>query len=195
MKLLDKIVNTINDRLFDSVLDEHAFQNSSVNGLSYLTTPKDQSPQRPYTFDDDNIIDISLDDTYDFSIYHRCTDINYKDAPASAWGDGDGMIMASFSMVAIVFGDRMRLGYTPEDLILKLTSGMNVTFTKTELDSAGLSKVRVMVSKVNNNSRNVFLGEYGMEANCPLQMTSIYFGIQYTIEITANSKCLDCQDC
>ena len=125
----------------------------------------------------------------------RSTDIAYKDAPASAWGDGDGMIMATFSMVSIVFGDRFKLGYTAEDLILKITSGMNMTFGKSELVDSGLAKVRVNVNKVNNNSTSVFFGEYGIGANCPLQMSSIYFGIQYTIEITANSKCLECQDC
>jgi hypothetical protein len=103
--------------------------------------------------------------------------------------------MATFSMVSVVFGDRFKLGYTPEDLILKLTAGMNITFTKSELNNSGLSKVRIVVNKVNNNSISVFSGEYGTGANCPLQMSSIYFGIQYTIEITANSKCLECQDC
>lgn len=195
MNLLDKIIDLINEKVMDGPLNERAFQNSAINGLSYLTAPKQDSPQRPYVIEDEDIIDISIDDTYDFSIYHRCTDISFTDAPASAWGDGDGMISASFGMLSVVYGDRFKLGYSQEDIILKLTTALNMTLTRSDLNTAGLSKVRVIVNKVNNNPTSVFATEYGAAANCPLQMNSIYFSIQYTIDITANQKCLECQDC
>ena len=195
MNLLDKIVDLINDKVMDGALHERAFQDGIVNGLSYLTTPKDQSPQRPYIIEGENIIDITIDDTYPFNIYHRCTDITFRDAPASAWGDGDGMIAASFNMLAVIYGDRFKLGYSQEDLILKLSTALNLSLTKTELNNSGLAKVKTTVNKVNNNPTAVFATEYGAAANCPLQMNSIYFSIQYTIDITANQKCLECQDC
>jgi hypothetical protein len=195
MKLLDKIVDTINDNLMGGVLNDRAFQSSFVNGLAYLTTPKDDSPQRPYIIDGENVKDISIDDSYDFNIYHRCNDITFTDAVASAWGDGNGMIAMTCSMVAIVYANRFGTGYTQEDLIMKLSSGLNLTLSKVDLGTSGLTKVRATVQRANNNSLAVFQGEYGPSANCPLAMDSIYFAISYTIDITAHSKCLECQDC
>jgi len=195
MKLLDKIVDVINDRLMGGILNEPAFQSSYVNSLASLTTPKDDSPQRPYIIDGDNIKDISIDDTFDFSIYHRCNDIAFTDAAASAWGDGNGMIAMNCSMVAIVYANRFNIGYTQEDLIMKVSSGLACSLTKSDLGNSGLAKVRSIVTKANNNSQAVFLNEYGAGANCPLSMESIYFAIYYTLDITANSKCLECQEC
>jgi hypothetical protein len=195
MKLLDKIVDVINDNLMDGTLNEEAFQVANINSLAYLTTPKDDSPQRPYVIDGENIKDISVDDSFDFSIYHRCSDISFTDAVSSAWGDGNGMIAMTCSMIAIVYANRFQTGYTQEDLIMKVSSGLNCTLTKNDLGTSGLAKVRANVTKANNNSLAIFQGEYGNGANCPLSMDSIYFAINYTIDITASAKCLECQEC
>lgn len=195
MKLLDKIVDVINDHLMSSTLAENSLQSNAVYGLSYLTAPKDDSPQRPYIIDGDNIKDISIDDTYRFSIYHRCNDITFADSKMSAWGDGNGMIQMTCAMVAVCYANRFETSYSQEDLIMKVSSGLNYTLSRIDLGTSGLASVSAKVVKANNNSQSVFVTEYGANANCPLSMEDIYFSIQYNIDITASAKCLECQEC
>lgn len=195
MKLLDKILEVLNENLYGNYLEENAFQNADIHGLANLSVPKDDSPQRPYILNGHNITDISIDDTYDFSIYHRCTDITFKDVTASTFGDGNGMIGMTCQMVAIVYADRFACGYSQEDLIMKVSSGLNYSLTKAELMDSGLAKVKATVTRANNNSTAVFFGEYGQGANCPLSMESIYFAIQYTLDIVATAECLKCSEC
>ena len=196
MKLLDKIIDELNDHLMDGVLNEQAFQNSAVYGLSYLTVPKDDSPQRPYTWNGDNIKEVANpDDSYAFSIYHRCNGIAFKDVPQQTFGDGNGLMNMVCDMTAIVYSDRYKTNYTQEDILMKISARLNHTFTRTQLGTSGLQKVKATVLRANNNSTAVFTGEYGQEANCPLAMNSVYFGIVYQLEIIAHSSCLSCTNC
>lgn len=195
MNLLDKILDVLNENLYANYLDEQSFQNADIHGLASLSVPKDDSPQRPYIIENENIVDISVNDSYDFSIYHRCTDIQFKDVTASTYGDGNGMIGMTCQMVAIIYADRFACGYSQEDMIMKISSGLNYSLTKGDLGDSGISKVKATVTRANNNSTAVFFGEYGQGANCPLSMESIYFAIQYTLDIVASAECLKCSEC
>jgi hypothetical protein len=193
MSLLDKIVDTINSKLLDGPLEEQAFQESAIYGLSYLSIPKGDAPQRPYTYDGDNVVSIDVSDIFEFSIYHRCLNLSFTDAPS--YGDGNGMVNMVCDMYAVVYADRYQSGYSQEDLIMKVAAGLNGQLSKTELGNSGLQKVKVSVQRANNNSGQVFQGEYGSEANCPFQLNTVYFAINYKIEITAHSACLVCAEC
>ena len=193
MNLLDKIVDIINGRLMDGALEEQAFQESAIYGLSYLSAPKDDSIQRPYTFDGDNVVGIEVNDIYEFSIYHRCLGMTFRESPS--FGDGNGPVTMVCDMFCVVYADRYKSGYTQEDLILKVSAGLMGQLTPTELGNSGLQKVKITVQRANNNSAQVFQGEYGNEANCPFQLNTVYFGISYQIEITAHSACLVCAEC
>lgn len=195
MKLLDKILEAVNENLYGNYLDENAFQNTDIHGLAKLSYPKDDSPQKPYIIDNHNIIDISINDSYDLSIYHRCLDIQFKDVTTSTYGDGNGMIAMTCQMVAIVYADSFSCGYSQEDMVMKVSSGLNYNLTKSDLGNSGLAKVKCTVTRANNNSTAVFMAEYGQEANCPLSMESIYFAIQYNIDIIASADCLKCAEC
>jgi hypothetical protein len=113
----------------------------------------------------------------------------------STYGDGNGYIKVLADMVCIVYADRYKTGYTQEDLILKISAGLNGTLSSWELGSSGLQRVKASVVRANNNSLQVFSGEYGSEAHFPLQLSSVYFGIQYQLEIIAESTCLGCTNC
>lgn len=193
MSLLDKIVDILNGRLMDGPLEEQGFQESAIYGLSYLSVPKGDAQQRPYTFDGDNVVGIDVSDIYEFSIYHRCLNMTFKEAPS--FGDGNGMVGIVCDMFCVVYADRYQSGYSQEDLIMKIAAGLNGQLSKAELGNSGLQKVRISVQRANNNSAQVFQGEYGNEANCPFQLNSVYFGINYQIEITAHSACLLCAEC
>jgi hypothetical protein len=195
MNLLDKILEVINENLYGNFLDENAFQNADIQGLAYLSVPRDDSPRKPYIIDGHNVKDISINDSFDFSIYHRCTDIQFKDVTANTFGDGNGMIGMTCQMTAIVYADRFACGYSQEDMVMKVSSALNYTLTKADLGTSGLARVKSTVTKANNNSTAVFFQEYGDGANCPLSLESIYFAIQYTIDITATAGCLKCTEC
>lgn len=193
MSLLDKIVDIINTRLMEGALEEQAFQESAIYGLSYLAMPKGDTDQRPYTFDGDNTIGIEVSDIYEFSMYHRCINITFKESPT--FGDGNGMMTMTCDMLLVVYADRYKSGYSQEDIIMKISAGLGGQLSHTELGNSGLQKVRISVQRANNNSVQVFQGEYGSEANCPFHLNSVYFGINYQIEIVANSACLVCAEC
>lgn len=195
MKILDQIVDIINERLQDTVLTDNVFQSGQYDGLAYIVGEREGSPQKPYTWNGENIRDITLSDHVPFSIYHRCTNIDFKDSPLSGWGDGNGMIKMASTMMAVIYSNRLITGYTQEDLILMISSGLNYTLTKDDLNTSGLQSVKASVQRANNNSVSVFQGEYGMVAKNPLQPSSVYFAIQYSLEISASVDCLTCQTC
>jgi len=193
MNLLGKVVDIINTRLMNGALDEQAFQESAIYGLSYLSVPKGEAMQRPYTFDGDNVVGIDVSDIYEFSIYHRCLGITYKEQPT--FGDGNGMMTMVCDMFCVVYADRYQSGYSQEDIIMKISAGLVGQLSHAELGNSGLQRVKISVLRANNNSVQVFQGEYGTEANCPFQLNTVYFGINYQIEITAHSACLSCAEC
>lgn len=194
MKLIDQIVEILNDKLLSSTLDESAFHSGAIYGLSYLTTASEGDIQRPYIWKNDRTIGIEVNDIYPFSIYHRCNGMTFKDAPQT-FGDGNGMVQINADMYLVVYADRYKINYTQEDIILKVATGLNQTLTVADLGNSGLQKVKASVVRANNNSIQVFSGEYGNEASCPFQLSNVYFGIQYQLEIVAHSACLGCTTC
>lgn len=194
MKLIDQIVETLNDKLLSGPLDESVFHAGAIYGLSYLSTATDGDIQRPYIWRQDRSMGIEVNDIYPFSIYHRCNSMNFSTA-INSYGDGNGMVQIAADMIAVVYADRYKIGYTQEDLIMKIAAGLSQTLTSADLGTSGLQKVKASVVRANNNSMQVFSGEYGNEANCPFQLSSVYFGIQYQLEIVAHSDCLGCANC
>ena len=194
MKLIDQIVETLNDKLLSGQLDESVFHAGAIYGLSYLSTATDGDIQRPYIWRQDRSMGIEVNDIYPFSIYHRCNSMNFSTA-INSYGDGNGMVQITADMIAVVYADRYKIGYTQEDLIMKIAAGLSQTLTSADLGTSGLQKVKASVVRANNNSMQVFSGEYGNEANCPFQLSSVYFGIQYQLEIVAHSDCLGCANC
>lgn len=196
MKLLDQVVGILNNRLKTTVLKENVFSGGNFFGLAYTTQDPDNPILRPYVWDNNNILDASIDDSYPFNIYHKCNSISFKDGvQIQSWGDGDSRFQMICEMNAIVFADREKTNYSQEDLIMKISSGLNYTFTVNDLMGGGIDKIKSTTLRANNNSLSVFQGEYGSNTNYPLQISSVYFGITYQLEITADINCLQCQNC
>ena len=196
MNLLDQVVDILNKRLEDKILVGSSFSNAKYYGLAYTAQDPDNPVLKPYVYKDSNIYDASIDDTYNFSIYHKCASISFKDGvQIQSWGDGDSRFQMICEMSAIVFGDREILNHTQEDLILKISSGLNYSFTKNDLLDGGIDRIKSTALRANNNSLSVFQGEYGSNTNYPLQISSVYFGINYQLEITADINCLQCTNC
>lgn len=194
MKLLDQIVDVLNDTLQSGVLDGKAFQYGLFAGLSYVSPEREGMKQRPYTWNGENIVDLTIEDTRPFMIYHRCTALDTKSNPSS-FGDGNGAVNITASCIAIVYGDRFKLGMTQEDLALLISSGLRYSFTKSDLQGSGLQNVTCNPQRAIVDPVAVFKGEYGSGANYTLKPHSLYFAIPYGVEITANASCLTCQNC
>lgn len=195
MNLLDQVVGVLNNRLFTVSLTDGVFDGSKIYGLSYLALPTDDSPVKPYTLRQGEPVFVDITDNYPATVYHRLNGITMTQDQNIGWGDGDGYVNAKFDMYFVMFGNPEFVAYTNEDLILKVSAAMNYTLTSGDINGVGLRSVRASVVRANANSLQVFQGEYGATANCPVRLNSVYFGINYQIEITATNECLACFDC
>lgn len=188
MNLIDKIVGILNHRLFDTQLDAYEFSINNVYGLSYLSTPTTEAPQRPFTYFNNEPISVDVNDGKNITLYHRVTDIAISNDTA---GFGDSNYNKwSVAMLMVVYADREKVGMTNEDLVLKSSAALNYVLTSGDINTSGLGLVRVTVKRANIDSLRLFRAEYGANADCPLQFNSCYFGIEYQIEIQATSECM-----
>lgn len=194
MNLLDKVVNILNNRLFTTQLTDTPFGSSNVYGLSQLAFPTADSPQRPWVYWQNEPMAVDLNDSKNVTLYHRVTDVTMSNDNAG-FGDSNGYVKAVFAMTMIFFAKRAEVGYSQEDLILKTSAALNYTFTSGDLSVSGLGYVRASVKRANSDSLRVFKGEYGANADCPLQFNTCYFGIEYQVEISATNECLACTTC
>lgn len=195
MNILDKCVQVLNHRLFTSQLTDACFQSNNIYSLAYQSLPTNDSPARPFYYRQNDPIFVDLNDSKNITVYHRMLNVNMVENPNAGWGNGDGVTIADFQMLMIVYCNRKNISYSTEDMILKICSNLNYTFESSAVSVAGLRFVRSSVQRANPNALQVFTGEYGATANCPLQFDSSYFGINYQIEIHATNECLTCTTC
>ena len=195
MNLLDKIVNILNYRLFNTQLTAYEFSINNVYGLSYLSIPTTDSPQRPFTYFNNEPISVDVNDGKNITLYHRVTDVIMNmDNNTTGFGDSN-YNKWTFLMLMVVYADRDKIGMTNEDLVLKTSAALNYIFNAGDINTAGLKSVRVTVKRANIDSLRLFKGEYGANADCPLQFNSCYFGIEYQLEIQATSECMANTNC
>lgn len=195
MNLLNQVIDILNEKLFNTALTDGIFDGARIYNLASLGMPSEGSPQRPYTMVQGEPIYVDVSDDKPATVYHRCTNITMENISNLGWGDNDGYISAKFDMLMIFYGNPVFVKYSNEDLILKTSAALNYTLNTSDINAVGLRFVRSLVNRANTNSLQVFTGEYGASADCPLQFNSVYFGVQYQIEIQATSDCLGCYNC
>ena len=193
MRILEQIVEVLNGRLQNGVLSSSYFQNGNWNTLAYLTNPTDDRPQKPYVVENGVTKDVIIDDRYSFNIYHRVLDAFFN--PADTFGDGNGVVSMVCNMYAVIYADQQRTTYSPTDLALAVSAGLNYQLTPTDLGNSKILRVKASVVRANLNGSQVFSGEYGKGGHNPMQLTDVMIGIGYQLEITAHSSCLDCSTC
>lgn len=193
MNLIDKIVNILNYRLFNTQLTAYEFSINNVYGLSYLSVPTTDAPQRPFTYFNNEPISVDVNDGKNITLYHRVTDIAMS-SDAIGFGDSN-MNKWTVSMLMVVYADREKVAMTNEDLVLKCSAALNYVLTSGDIYTSGLGSVRITVKRANIDSLRLFRAEYGANADCPLQFNSCYFGLEYQIEIQATSECMGSTIC
>ena len=194
MKLLDACVDLVNQRIIETQLTGNPFQTGNYYGLTYQATDPETKDIRPYYYENNIPKYIDLTDAVNAVMYHRCVSIAMTEPPNLGFGDDDDVAI-QYGMFLVFYGKRANIGVSMEDMILKLSTALKYQFNNANLINSGLRAVRASVQRANSNSLQVFTGEYGATASCPLQFDSVYFGINYQIEILASNNCLTCSDC
>jgi hypothetical protein len=136
---------------------------------------------------DNNEIEISFDDRYPFSIYHRVVSLQYGEGLPE--GDAN-LITETANMLAIVYGDRNILMLSQEQLVSGVQSGFIQGLSDAQKQEWNLTFADISTGNVNLNSKSVYAEELG---NAPYQLkpNSILFSLAYTIITEYKSNCLD----
>jgi hypothetical protein len=184
---LKEIINSINVSL-QTALKQEKFQRGKFNGLAKSVRIKDQddvTSTLPITYDAlGNEIDVSVDDTYPFGIYHRCLNMSQSPSLAESFGDGYAMRESS-TMVAVVFAKNNIMLMCQEDLASIVASQFPAQLTISDINN-----VLVRVTGINNDSYAVYQNEY-KSTDYPLNPEDHYFSINYIIEATYTKECVD----
>lgn len=193
MPHLNKIVDFINDHLKSGALSSRSFQGGMFYGLAKkVTRTGDNGSSLPAIMTSDGLgVEVTPDETYPFSIYHKCLNGQFSNGlPSSGFGDAFP-IQEVNNMVAIIYADPSKIKTTQEDLAFIIAAGLPSAKFKIE-DKVTNKKAwaKVEATSFNNDSQQVFTGEY--EAAYGLQPQSIYFSLSYRVEITADRDCVIC---
>lgn len=193
MAHLKTIIKNIDDSLRASTLKGAVFQAGKFWGLAKREQIKDATTSYvpAVVSAEGHGIESTPDETYPMSIYHRCLNGGFaKPQHGSGWGDSNPIAQV-YNMKAVVYADPEKCRVTQEDLCFLIAAGMpeqsiNITTT----DSRELTAKVVPVS-FNNDSIQVFTGEYQL-SEYRLKPQSIYFSLDYQIEINADRACVTC---
>jgi hypothetical protein len=184
---LKEIISAINTAL-QTALNQEKFQKGKFYGLAKLVRIKDKDDTTStlsIIYDSlGNELDVSVDDTYPFSIYHRCVNITQSVSFLESFGDENAYKETS-NMVAIVFAKQSAMITCQEDIASIVTSQF-----PNELIISDINKTLVRVTGINNDSYAVFQNEY-KSTDYPLNPQDYYFSINYIIETTYTKSCVD----
>ena len=190
MPHLNNIVSFINDHLKENALKSRKFQGGQFYGLAKkVTIVDDENHAKPAVMTSDGYgIEVTPDETYPISIYHRCLGGSFADA--LGWGDGLGISELN-NMLMVVYADPAKVEITQEDLAFIIAAGLpDKKFSISDENTAKRASAKVTPLSFENDSKKVFTGEY--EAGVLPQPQAIYFSLSYRIETTADRECVMC---
>jgi len=179
---LKEIVDSINTTL----KSELQIQLGEFYGLAKLVIVHQQDDSQTYvaTIFNSNGSEIrcQVDDSYPFTIYHRCLSISVTKENIPQYGDGEDNLKETANMIAVVYG---RGESVQEDFASMIVASLPPT-----IDIAELNNVDVIAGSVNNDSFSVYNQEY-KSTDYPLNPKDYYFSISYTIETTYDRSCVE----
>lgn len=186
MPKLNQIIDTLNDRLQAGQLKGNAFQRGKFYGL---TTPysNDEGQVVPVEWSSGNPVDVTIDDSLTFQIYHKTTSASYGQPEQFT-------VPTAYQVSAVVFYNDDFVKLIPQDLAHLIRCEMHKPLTKTELGLSGLSSVTFTPTNANFDSYGVFASEYPNYEN-NLQLNKKLFVLNYVVTVTSNCNCIDCDSC
>lgn len=191
MPHLDKIVECIDNHLKSTALKSKSFQGGRYWGLakSVIIEDSERTKKPSIVSKDGHGEEVTPDETYPFSMYHRCLGASPSANTKTGFGSDTGFSWP-VEMLSVVYGDPKKLNITQEDLAFVLFHGLQLTDNIT-VSGSKVGAFKVVPGRFNNDSYQVFTGEYQSEAY-PLKPESIFFSLSYRIEISADRTCVIC---
>lgn len=192
MPFIDPITQKINDNMKASTLADKRFQKGAFYRVANLV-PRDEESGNvtiPTIIADidNNEIEISFDDRYPFSIYHRVVSLQYEKVEQP---EGDIQLKReTANMRAVVYGDRNILMLSQEQLVSGVEGGFLEGLTDAQKQEWNLSTADIVTGNVNLNSQNVYAEELG-NVKYALKPNHILFSLDYTIVTEYKASCLN----
>lgn len=192
MKLIKPIVDYINSTLQTGKLNGYHWQSAKWFGVCDVSAGVDEDGKVEY-FIHYNGQDVTPDDTYPATVYHRCLGVQFP-AAGSSYGDGNQTVRVRYNMRSIVFADPEKIKMEPCDLAFLFCAGFPSEVKRTVLNLNGVYKCTITATGAEVETEKVFKGEFGVAYTANLS-ESVLIAVNYGIEIEADRTCLSCQDC
>lgn len=192
--ILDKVVDSINTTLKAGTLSGNAFQMGAFYGLARLITVIDggRTTYPAVLSTDGKEVNVTVDERYPFSIYHRCKSIRVSSTTGGQdFGDGNHVKRYIHDMVAVAFSDMDRIPLLAEDLALFVADGLPSTIKVTGMN---LSQFNLTINNINTDAQSVLSGEY-QGVSKALNPRLALIAVSYTLETTLQNGCISCPDC
>lgn len=198
MQYIKQIVNAINIAI-EAKLDDPRFQGSEYHGIAVSAIQTDDEGKTrlmPLVTDHyDNERWVGIDDTLPLRIYHKNNGIGYSDEPGKSYGDGGSTSKKEVTQMSmIVYGNRMMLKLTPEELEGAVVSGLpsalgDATISQLKIKSCVIRPTSSVIDPITN-----FLTEYRTD-KYELPPNALFIRINYNIESSYKNACFNICDC
>lgn len=196
MPYLSKVIDYVNNRLKETTLNRNDIQRGRFFGLAkQVQVEGEDNILMPVIYSDGKEIDPIIDDRYSFQIYHRITSTSYGVSETVQAGDEFQFLDETTTVRALVYSNGNSVKLTENDLAYLLMVGLTMVIKEDELKNLGVNNITVLPSGADFNSRAVFAAEYGTDALFKINPEDNYFAFTYTVKMTANKNCLNCDDC
>lgn len=195
MKLIEPVINYINQTLASGKLNGYRFQQGQWYGMATAMAGTDEDGKVEYYIESGGQ-DITPDDTDPFMIYHRCTGVVFGPPDRDKqYGDGSPMIKASYNMKLVCFADAEKIKMNGNDLAFLIYAGMPHKIKLSDLtELSGLGSVSLLVKDAQTDVATVFKGEFSVPYPGQIAQSTL-IAVNYSVEIQADRTCLSCQDC
>lgn len=193
MQYLKQIVTAINNSI-SAKLDDPRFQGAEYHGIAISAANEDNKLMPLVTDHYDDNRWVGIDDTLPLRLYHKNNGLSYSDDIKSAYGDGNSTKKEIASMSMIIYGSRIRLKLTPEELEGAIVSGLpsaigNATLSALKIKSCMIRPASSILDPVANYTAEYRTNEY------PLGPNALFIRINYIIESSYKNACFNICDC
>jgi hypothetical protein len=193
------LIDLINDHIKTNCLCDPRFAAGMIGGIAYDATRRDDDHgaivQYPVLNDlNGEGTDISINDTYPITIYHKVLSKNYIPKPVSNYGDRQKEVTEKTDIKMVVAGWTNRLNLSQEDLEALITSNFPDSIAPALYAPYKLLRVAATLQNSTLSKEQVFREEYkGIPYD--LKPEQILFSIRYQIEADYKKGCFTLLDC
>lgn len=199
MPFTSSLISIINDHLTTNCLCDPRFAAGMIGGVAYDATRRD---------DDHNTIvqypvlstlsgegtDISINDTYPITIYHKIISKSYTPKNNGNFGDRQNEVTEKTDIKMVVAGWTNRLSLTQEDLEALITSNFPDSIKPALYAPYNLMRVAATLQNSTLSKEQVFKEEY-KGISYDLKPEQILFSVRYQIESDYKKGCFSILDC